>query len=199
MKVSNKVTLQAVVLSFPSLFSPSLPIGKTSEADQKYMATFLIDKNEQKDLAVAIKKSADFVALSKWGKVPENLEYSCLKDGDQMTGKVKYEGQFFVRSQNKYRPLIAGADGVKLTSIDPDAEKLRSGAIVNAVITLFPWEYLGKKGVSASLDGVQFVREGENMSGGGLNDDYFSPVDPAPSSTSDTDDGEIDDMLSNLG
>ena len=78
----SKVMLNEVTLNFPSLFEPTLPMGKTDDKDKKYQATFCFSKDTQKALALKLKKSADEVAVNKWGKLPDDLEYSCLKDGD---------------------------------------------------------------------------------------------------------------------
>jgi len=196
---NKELFLKEVELSFPSLLEPTLPLGKTAEADKRYQATFLIDKKEHKELATMIAKHAEAVAIEKWGSIPEKFEYSCLKDGDDMTGKVKYDGKFFMRTQNRFEPLLADEDGNKVTPIDSSSKKFKSGAITNVVVKLFPWTYAGKHGVSASLIGVQYVKDGDNVYSAGLNEDFFKKEDNSISRDEVKVEGvDLDELLGGL-
>lgn len=179
-----KIKLENVRLSFPDLFTPR----PFKEGDvPKFKATFLIEKDspQAKRIDAAIAK----VAADKWGakgaaivtSIKHNPNKFCWQDGDTKVYDG-YAGMMALSAGNKVRPLVIDQSRTPLTEQDG---KPYAGCYVNAVIEFFPYTNSGN-GISASLGGVQFVREGEPFAGGraaGL--DEFDEFDEMESSADD--------------
>lgn len=164
-----KVTLSNVRLTFPTLFDPKQVNG---QGEPKFSASFLIPRDHPQlaTLTAAIKEAA----ASKWNaKAPDVLkalqasDKLCLHDGDAKSDYDGYAGHFFINASNKVRPLVigGGADG-KAPLVAADG-KIYSGCYVNAIIEVWPQDNQFGKRVNASLLGVQFVKDGERLAGGG--------------------------------
>ena len=80
----------------------------------------------------------------------------------------------------KLRPLVVDADKSPLVAEDG---KPYSGCYVNASVELWPQDNNYGKRVNATLMGVQFFRDGESFSGGGV------------ASEDDFDDVTVDDLI----
>lgn len=159
-----KITLKNVRLSFPDLFEPrSFKPGDTP----KYKATLLVPKGS--DQAKAVDAAISAVAKEKWPKTWEkvlagikgNTNKFCWQDGDSKTYDG-YEGMMAFSAGNKARPTIIDRNKDPLTK---DDGKPYAGCYVNAVVEIFAYDNSGN-GISASLGGVQFVRDGEAFAGG---------------------------------
>ncbi|HGP4140084.1 DUF2815 family protein [Enterobacter hormaechei] len=162
-----KIKLQNVRLSFPELFEASQVNG---QGDFKFRATFLLppDHPGNKAIEQAIKK----VATDKWGAKAETIISQIrgnpmrfnYRSGDEKADYEGYAGNMFISASNKARPLVIDRDLSPLTAQDG---RPYSGCYVNATITIFAYENNGK-GISASLGGVQFFKDGDAFSGGGV-------------------------------
>ena len=159
-----KITIKNARLSFPDLFEPH-PF-KPGDAP-KYKATFLVPKGT--DQAKAIDAAIAAVAKEKWPKTWEkvlasikgNANKFCWQDGETKTYDG-YEGMMAFSAGNKARPTVIDRDKSPLSK---DDGKPYAGCYVNAVVEIFAYDNSGN-GISASLGGVQFVRDGEAFSGG---------------------------------
>lgn len=159
-----KLTLKNVRLSFPDLFvaRPFKP-GDTP----KFKGTFLMPKDDPQVKAVEAAITA--VAKEKWPKTYDkvlasirgNANRFCFQDGDTKMYDG-YEGMMFFSANNKTRPAVFDRDK---TPLRQDDGRPYAGCYVNAVVELFAYDNSGN-GISASLGGVQFVRDGEAFSGG---------------------------------
>ncbi|OMQ26881.1 DUF2815 family protein [Serratia oryzae] len=162
-----KIKLANVRLAFPELFEAKQFDG---EGDFKFSATFLIPKNHpaNKEIEAAILS----VAKAKWGAKAESILASIrgnnqkfgYRDGAEKPEYDGYEGCMYIRASNKARPLVIDRDRSPLTAADG---RPYSGCYVNATITIFAYENKGK-GISASLGGVQFFKDGDAFAGGGI-------------------------------
>ncbi|MBD2799530.1 DUF2815 family protein [Xenorhabdus sp. M] len=163
-----KISLKNVRLAFPDLFE-----AKDFEGDGnfKYRATFLIPK-ERKDLIAEIEAAILKVATEKWGAKAEgiikdirgnNMRFN-FRDGDSKSDYDGYAGNMFISASNKARPLVVDRNRSPLTAQDG---KPYSGCYVNATISIYGYDNKGK-GISASLSGVQFFRDGDAFAGGGV-------------------------------
>lgn len=163
-----KIILKNARLAFPQLFTAKAVDDK---GEPRFSASFIIEKNHPqiKDLVAAMQK----VAKDKWGAKGEAM-YTQLKaadklalhNGDSKANYTGFEGNLFVSSANKVRPAVRAADGrTNLTAADG---KPYAGCYVNAVIELWAQDNSFGKRINASLMGVQFVRDGEPFSGGGV-------------------------------
>lgn len=163
-----KVKLTNVRLAFPELFEATQVNG---QGDFKFRATFLIDK-KRKDLIDAIEQAIKKVATDKWGAKAESVLKSIrgnsmrfnFRDGDEKAEYDGYADHMYIGASNKARPLVIDRDRSPLTAQDG---RPYSGCYVNATIALFAYDNQGK-GISASLGGVQFYRDGDAFAGGGV-------------------------------
>jgi hypothetical protein len=99
-----------------------------------------------------------FVALKAGDKL-------CLHDGDAKPQYEGYKGNLFLNASNKIKPLVI--DGNK-SPLEASSGKPYSGCYVNAVIELWAQDNKFGKRINASLMGVQFLRDGQRLSGGGV-------------------------------
>ena len=174
-----KIKLQNVRLSFPELFVPTA--FKPGDA-LKFKATFLIEKGSAQHKAVeaaileTVKakfgaKEAEKIVASIRG----NANKFCYQDGDTKSYDG-YEGMMALSAKNSTRPLVIDRDRTPLAEQDG---KPYAGCYVNASVEFFAYDNTGK-GVSASLAGVQFVKDGDAFAGGkAASEDEFDALDGA--------------------
>lgn len=170
-----KISLKNVRLAFPELF-----VAKQfqSKGDFKYSATFLIPKTN-KTLISQIEEAIKTVATEKWGAkadkilerarpIPNNFNF---RDGDERDDYEGFEGCMYLRASNKSRPLVIDVDKSPLAEQDG---RPYSGCFVNANVSFFAYDNEFGKGISASLGGVQFFKDGDAFTGGGVSsvDDF---------------------------
>lgn len=163
-----KIKLNNVRLAFPELFEPTQVSGQGAF---KYRANFLIPKSRT-DLIDEIKTGIKEVIKDKWGakeveKIYNSICHSnnrfCLRDGDSKEYDG-YTGNLYLSASNKSRPLVIDRNTSPLTAQDG---RPYSGCYVNATVEFYGYDNNGK-GVSASLRGVQFFRDGDAFTGGGV-------------------------------
>ncbi|HGJ5854280.1 DUF2815 family protein [Arsenophonus nasoniae] len=163
-----KIKLNNVRLAFPELFEPTQVSGQGAF---KYRANFLIAKNRT-DLIEEINTGIKAVIKEKWGakeveKIYNSICHSnnrfCFRDGDNKEYDG-YAGNMYITASNKDRPLVIDVNRTPLTAQDG---RPYSGCYVNATIEFYAYDNNGK-GVSASLRGVQFFRDGDAFSGGSV-------------------------------
>jgi hypothetical protein len=151
-----------------ALFEPQR--GPNGEGDPKHSATFGFPPNHP---AVAqIKAAFQKVATEKWGAkagtVFAELKAGgklCLHDGDAKASKEGYAGNLYLSASNKMKPLVI--DG-QLQPLQANSGKPYSGCQVNATVQLWAQDNRFGKRINASLKGVQFLRDGPRLSGGGV-------------------------------
>lgn len=171
-----KVKLQNVRLAFPRLFKAEQVNG---EGDPQFSATFILSKNHPnvKDIENAILQ----VAKEKWAdkadailkKVKAELK-TCLKDGDLKADFEGFAGNYFLSASNKTRPYVINRDK---TQLNPDDGVIYAGCYVYAVIDIWAMDNKFGKRICASLSGVQFYKDGDAFTGGGIaSDDDFDDL-----------------------
>ena len=103
----------------------------------------------------------------KWnGKVPAKMENYVYCKADGSGTRDAYvndeETRFFVAGvkvkDRPHGPLIIDQKRLPLPA---ESGHPVSGDYVNVILNLFAYEWEGKKGVSGSLEGIQYLREGE--------------------------------------
>lgn len=87
-----------------------------------------------------------------------------FRDGDEKSDYDGYEGSMYISANNKARPLVIDRDRTPLTAQDG---RPYSGCYVDASIEIFAYDNQGK-GISASLCGIQFRKDGDAFAGGGV-------------------------------
>lgn len=182
------VVLENVRLSFPHLAEPS---RSKEDGPLKFRATALMDpdteigqKNIDK-LEAAIKKAAAGVWKEKADKVRKTLEKDRmgLRDGDTATNKEGdvydgYEGMQFVSATNGKRPKLLNRDK-SAVELDEISTKFFGGCYVNMIVSIWATKdnKFGGNGIFASLELVQFRRDGEPFGAGQVNEDDFDELD----------------------
>jgi hypothetical protein len=151
-----------------ALFEPQR--GPNGEGELKHSATFGYAKDHP--VVAVIKAGFQKVATEKWGakagvvyaelKAGDKL---CQHDGDAKASKEGYAGNLYLSASNKLKPLII--DG-QLQPVAANSGIIYSGCYVNATIQLWAQENKWGKRINASLKGVQFLRNGPRLSGGGV-------------------------------
>ena len=177
-----KIKLTNVRLSFAQLFEAKTVNGEGKPA---FSATFLINPHDPQ--VKMINEAIDEVAKEKWGakadanlKIMRTADKVCLHNGDLKANYDGFEGMLFVSARNPIRPLVVDADKTPLVAGNG---KPYSGCYVNASVELWPQDNNYGKRVNATLMGVQFFRDGESFSGGGV------------ASEDDFDDVTVDDLI----
>lgn len=159
-----KIRIENARLSFPGIWHAE-PFKPGDEP--KFKATFLVPKDSP--MAKKIEAAMMETAKAKWGAKAEkivagirnNPNKFCIQDGDTKTYDG-YEGMIAVSAKNGVRPTILDRDRSPLTEEDG---KPYAGCYVNGVIEFFAYENSGN-GISASLGGIQFVKDGDAFAGG---------------------------------
>ena len=149
-----KVLLKNVRLSFPSLFKTEQYAGEDTE---KYAATFLISKSDTKTVA-SIEQACKAALVEKYGdgKVPKGFKMP-LVDGDD-TEYQGYADHVYIKANTKKRPTLVNRD--KTPIVEEDGS-LYGGCYVNASIDVWVMDNSYGKKVLASLNAIQFVKDGE--------------------------------------
>lgn len=172
----SKITLKNVRLSFPKLFKAE-PFKPGD--DPKFSATFLIPKDsalhKEIDAVIleALKAKVGAKAEAVLKQIRGNPNKFCFRDGDTQSYDG-YEGMMSFKANNGTRPLVIDRDKTPLTEADG---RPYAGCYVNAIVEIFVYDNSGV-GVSASLSGVQFVKDGDAFSGGrAASEDEFDALE----------------------
>jgi hypothetical protein len=167
-------------LSFPHLKKPYAFEGN----DPKFQANFLFDPDSETAKKI-VKLSKKLIARTWPGKKPGKVT-SAIRDGNEKDFEG-FEGKSYIvaKSPEDSRPVLLNEERDE----EMDISRFYPGCQVKAAISL----YINPKfpRVCVSLNGVQFVRDGDRI--GGFNKEavkeLFSPVETADMEMDD------DDML----
>jgi len=162
-----KIKLNNVRLSFAQLFEAKTVNGEGKPA---YSASFLIDPKDPQ--IAAVNAATETVAKDKWGakadatlKAMRAADKTCLHSGDLKSNYDGFEGMLYISSRNAMRPLVIDVDKTPLVESDG---KPYSGCYVNASVELWAQDNNYGKRINATLMGVQYFKDGESFSGGGV-------------------------------
>lgn len=162
-----KLHLKDVRLSFCNVFDAKQVNG---QGDAKFSCALLFPRTHPQlpEIVGALKKAAS----DKWGAKGEEVynalkasDKLCLHDGDSKPEIDAYKGMLFINASNKQRPLVI--DGQRNPLVAADG-KPYSGCYGNVMIEVWPQDNQFGKRINASLLGVQFVRDGDRLAGGGV-------------------------------
>ncbi len=190
-----RIQIKNCRLSFASLRKPYVPkVGDPKftfngicSADTKIVVTAK-DGSKKVLPHTAMDKVLDAVCKEKWGKTPAKLENYAYNRADTAVGsrqpRINEDGDFYDGYEADTMFFSAGVkqadkpQGVPI--FDQKREPLPAesghpinGDYVNAIINLFAYEYEGKKGISASIEGVQYLRKGEPFGSAGVDSKEF--------------------------
>ena len=165
-----KVLLKNVRLSFPSLFATEVYGG---EDTGKYAATFLIPKSDTKTVQ-SIEQACKQALIEKYGegKVPKGFKMP-LVDGDDKEYQG-YADHVCIKANTKQRPTLVNRD--KTPIVEEDGI-LYGGCYVNASIDVWVMDNSYGKKVLASLNAIQFVKDGESFGTKSEGADCFEDLD----------------------
>lgn len=173
-------------LCYAHLFTPHAP---NDQSEAKYSVNILIPKSDTQTVArvqAAIKAAVqDAVERGTFKQAvdPQAMKYPPLRDGDSLTdgGEPRgpeFAGHWFIvaKSSAKRKPFIV--DGQMNPIIDEG--EVYSGCFANVAVQFFGYANSGNRGISASLTGVQKVKDGERLGGPAVEaSDVFSMLSPA--------------------
>ena len=179
-------------VTFPSVFRPSEFQGK-----ENYTMNLLFDEDQMDtEPMTRLKDAVKAVAIEKWGKdnvakkMKAGLFTSPFKEGDAKAdaseeGKLEiYRGKTIVSAKSKFQPSLIDAKRQPIL----DEEQFYGGCEARMAVTLYPWEYMNKIGVSLNLNHIQKTADGERLGGGRAKaEDIFSEVETTDDNSMDKD------------
>lgn len=163
-----KVILKDVRLAFPTIWTPK-PFEPGAEP--RFNAAFLFPKEHPAfklcmDAIVEVAKEGwkdDWEA--QLANIKGNSNKMCFIDGNLKKKNDGFEGNYVISGGSKTRPTIKDRDG-KTPLVEADGRPY-GGCYVNAVLDI--WCQTKKyPGIRCSLQGIQFVRDGDAFAGGGV-------------------------------
>ena len=160
-------------ISFANIWEPKAING----GDEKYSVSCLIPKSDKKTLAriqKAVEAAKEDGKARKWsGKIPPNLKLP-LRDGDIDRPDVEnYEACYFLNASSKDAPQVVDR------KVNPvlDPMMVYSGCYCNVSVNFYAFNANGNRGVAAGLGNIQFVRDGERLSGKASADADFDALE----------------------
>ena len=143
------------------------------EDTEKYAATFLIPKSDTKTVT-AIEQACKQALVEKYGegKVPKGFKMP-LVDGDEKEYQG-YADHVCIKASTKKRPTLVNRD--KTPIVEEDGI-LYGGCYVNVSIDLWVMDNAYGKKVLASLNAIQFVKDGEAFGTKSEGADCFESLD----------------------
>ena len=167
-----KITTGLVRLSYAHLLTPATMMGSDVE---KYSASFIIPKSDKKGVAIienaieAMKNDKD--AIAKWGGKNTGIRIP-LRDGDtDRPEDAAYANSYFLNANANidHKPRVLNRDRVEI--VDPD--EIYSGCWVQAVLSIYPYNSNGNKGIGVGLLGVRKIKDGDSLGGTVVSDNDF--------------------------
>lgn len=191
----KKVITPEFRVSFPHVFEKH---SGFKNQEPQYSITMLFDKaTNLKEL----RRAAFNAAVEKWGP-KENWPEECrmpFRDGDtdpKKKGKAEFKNVIFTSaSAKKTRPQVIGnkkVDGQfpQLTKENGGEEQFYAGCYARAELLAFAYDTAGNVGVSFSLQNLQKLRDGQQLSGRKNADQVFDEVDDGSDDSSNYEAGE---------
>lgn len=160
--------------SYAAVFEPK----QTPSGAMKYSCCLLIPKSDTATLK-AINEAIDAakeLGKGMWGgKIPPTLKI-ILRDGDtDHPDDENYAGMMFLNASSNRKPGVKLVDSGMMVDALDDSE-FYSGCYGAAEVNFYPYAEGGSKGVSAGLNNVIKLEDGEKMAGGMSADDAFGDL-----------------------
>ena len=160
-------------ISFANIWEPKAING----GDEKYSVSCLIPKSDKKTIAriqKAVEAAKEDGKTRKWnGKIPPNLKLP-LRDGDiDRPDDENYEDCYFLNASSKDAPQVVDR------KVNPilDPMMVYSGCYCNVSVNFYAFNAHGNRGVAAGLGNIQFVKDGERLSGKASADADFDALE----------------------
>ena len=160
-------------ISFANIWEPKSING----GEEKYSVSCVIPKSDKALIArieKAIEAAREDGKSRRWGgKIPPNLKLP-LRDGDiDRPDDENYQDCMFVNATSKEAPQIVDRRKQPIT----DPMMVYSGCYCNVSVNFYAFNANGNRGVACSLGNIQFVRDGERLSGRASADADFDELD----------------------
>ena len=145
--------------------------------EEKYSVSCVIPKADKKTIArirKAVEAATEDGKIRKWGgKVPANLKLP-LRDGDiDRPDDETYQDCYFLNATSKEAPQVVDRRVQPVT----DPVKVYSGCYCNVSVNFYAVNANGNRGIAAGLGNVQFVKDGERLSGKASADAEFDALE----------------------
>ena len=169
---ATKVVLQCRI-SYANIFEAKSING----GDAKYSVSCLIPKTDKKTLLAihkAVEAAKEDGKTRKWGgKIPPNLKLP-LRDGDiDRPDDENYQECMFINATSKDAPQVVDRRVQPIT----DPMMVYSGCYCNVSVNFYAFNANGNRGVAAGLGNIQFVKDGDRLSGRASANADFSALD----------------------
>lgn len=174
-KFINPTTLRIgpVRLCYTHLNEPHALPG-TDPSTAKYQTSFLVDKRDKKTIeainkAIENAKQRGITSVNGkptvWGTtIPARLRIP-FQDGDERErGEEEFKGFMYANANAKRKPVVVDKKCAPI--LDPD--EIYSGMWAVLVVSFFPYNNAGNKGVGCGLENVMKTSDGERIGGGAL-------------------------------
>lgn len=166
----GSILLENVTLSFPHILEPNTSL---EGAKPKYGCALLMDKDSQE--AKAIETSIVATAKEAFGAKGEKVVAGMkakgkfpLKAGDLKEELAGYAGRLFINTNSGIVIPCYKRDRTKMNEQEI-REMMYAGATVHAIVSFYKYSHkTGGDGVGIGLKGLQFVKDGDRLSGGGV-------------------------------
>lgn len=169
---SVDITTGVGIISFPHVFADTASTNDRGET--VYDLQLIIPKSQRADIK-ALLKAISTVGQDRWGDKWKQVR-NPLRDGDKEADELTQDGStkgekyperlgcYFINARS-YQPV-----GVFDRSLRPitDSSALYGGCKGRISVTLKAYSHSGNHGISAWLNGVQKVGEGEPLGGSGM-------------------------------
>ena len=99
-----------------------------------------------------------------------------LRDGDTDEAVADqpevYADKFFINANSDKQPIVFNRDKIKMDDFDIE-EEIYSGVYAQVALSVFAYNFNGKKGVGFGLNGIRKVKDGERLGGVYVSADDF--------------------------
>ena len=170
--MATKITTGKVRFSFCNVMEPKAVNG----GDAKYSVTLLIPKSDTATIGKikdAMAEAREIFCKRNGASALPAKPNNTLHDGDGVRDSgdpygPECKGHYVITVSNKQKPVVVDASRQEI--LDPG--EIYSGCFGRASINFYGYNSNGKKGISASLLGIQKLADGEPFGIMGSADDF---------------------------
>jgi hypothetical protein len=181
----GEVTLKGVIASYPHYYKKH---AANSTATPKFAGDFIIDPSTKSGKAniKLIEAAIAAVEVEKFGKKDPRYKEGrkAYHEGNDIVSQKTDEtppelvDMMVIKAKNDRRPTLVNRRGETATE---DDDLFFGGTIVNPILRFYGIEAdnadKGGRGLFCSLEGVQYVEEGERFGAAPLSEDRFKNID----------------------
>jgi len=163
--MAKNETLTKIVIPCRISFANIWEAKSINGSDPKYSVSCVIPKSDKKTLAKiekAVEAAKEEAKGKKWGgKIPPNLKLP-LRDGDiERPDDENYANCMFLNANSTDKPGIVDRQVTPI--LDP--MQVYSGCYCNVSLSVYGFSSNGNRGVACGLGNIQWLKDGERLSG----------------------------------